>query len=109
MGRLNPVTDVLIVGDTDRYPELRHEIPISIGDPFVYAEVGARRVAVVWSVEGDRIAVVDPSIEIIAAETFPVDELVRSGIDIYEIGPTLTVRMVESLGVARAVVPSAFP
>ena len=86
MGRLNPVTDVLIVGDTDRHPELRHEIPIHIGDPFVYAECGGRRVAVVWSVEGDRIAVVDPSIEIIAAETFPSDELIASGIDIYEWG-----------------------
>jgi Xaa-Pro aminopeptidase len=103
------VTEVLIVGDTDRYPELRHEIPIHIGDPFVYAEVGGRRVAVVWSVEGDRIAVVDPSIEIIAAETFPSDELIRSGIDIYDIAPTLAVRMVESVGIRSARVPGAFP
>jgi Xaa-Pro aminopeptidase len=108
-GRLSLVTDVLIVGDTERSPELRHEIPIHIGDPFVYAEVGGRRVAVVWSVEGDRIAVVDPSIEIIHSETFPSDELVRSGMDIYEIGPTLTVQMVESLGIAQAVVPARFP
>jgi Xaa-Pro aminopeptidase len=103
------VTDVLIVGDTARSPELRHEIPILIGDPFLYAETGGRRVAVVWSIEGDRIAVVDPSIEIIAAETFPFDELIRSGMDIYEIAPTLTVRMVESLGMTRAVVPTWFP
>jgi Xaa-Pro aminopeptidase len=103
------VTDVLIVGDTDHSPELRHEIPIHIGDPFLYAETGGRRIAVVWSAEGDRIAVVDPSIEIIAAETFPSDELIRSGIDIYDVAPTLTVRMVESLGIARAVVPTWFP
>ena len=103
------MTDVLIVGDTARSPELRHEIPILIGDPFLYAETDGRRVAVVWSVEGDRIAVVDPSIEIIAAETFPSDELIRSGMDIYEIAPTLAVRMVESLGVTRAVVPTRFP
>ena len=49
------MADVLIVGDTERSPELRHEIPIHVGDPFVYAEVDGRRVAVVWSVEGDRI------------------------------------------------------
>lgn len=101
--------DVLILDDTGRSPELRHEIPISISDPFLYAEVGGRRVAVVWSVEGDRIAVVDPSIEIVPSETFPTDELIRAGADIYDIGPTLTVRMVESLGVARAVVPAGFP
>jgi Xaa-Pro aminopeptidase len=28
------MTDVLIVGDTERSPELRHEIPIHIGDAF---------------------------------------------------------------------------
>jgi Xaa-Pro aminopeptidase len=45
------MTDVLIVGDTERSPELRHEIPLQIDDPFLYAEVDGRRVAVVWSVE----------------------------------------------------------
>jgi Xaa-Pro aminopeptidase len=103
------VTDVLIFGDTERSPELRHEIPIPIGDPFLYAEVGGRRVAVVWSVEGDRIARVDPTIEIIPSETFPSDDLIRAGVDMYDVGPTLTVRMAESLGVARAVVPTSFP
>jgi len=103
------MTDVLIFGDTERSPELRHEIPIHIGDPFVYAEVGGRRIAVVWSVEGDRIAVVDPTIEIVASETFPSDELIRAGVDLYDIPPTLTVQIVESLGIRSAVVPSFFP
>jgi Xaa-Pro aminopeptidase len=103
------VTDVLILGDTERSPELRHEIPIHIGDPFLYVETAGRRVAVVWSVEGDRIAGVDPTIEIVPSETFPSDELIRSGVDMYDIGPTLTARMVESLGISRALVPAAFP
>jgi Xaa-Pro aminopeptidase len=103
------MTDLLIVGDTERSRELRHEIPIPIGDPFLYAEVGGRRVAVVWSIEGDRIAAVDPSIEIVPVETFPSDELIRAGIDYYDITPTLTVQMVESLGITSARVPRAFP
>ena len=103
------MADVLIVGDTERFPELRHEIPINVGDPFVYAEVAGRRVAVVWSVEGDRIAVVEPSIEIVPAETFPVDDLLRAGVDVYEIGPAQTVQMVRSLGIGRATVPAQFP
>ncbi len=103
------MTDLLIVGDTDRSAELRHEIPIHIGDPFLYAEVDGRRVAVVWSVEGDRIAAVDPTIEIVPSEMFPSDELYRAGVDYYEVLPTLTVQMVESLGVTSAVVPRAFP
>jgi Xaa-Pro aminopeptidase len=103
------VADVLILGDTVRSPELRHEVPVPIGDPFVYAEVNGRRVAVVWSVEGDRIAVVDPTIEIVPSETFPSDELIRTGVDLYDIGPALTVRIVESLGIRSARVPGAFP
>jgi Xaa-Pro aminopeptidase len=103
------MTDLLIVGDTERSRELRHEIPIPIGDPFLYAEVGGRRVAVVWSIEGDRIAAVDPSIEIVPVETFPSDELIRAGIDYYDITPTLTVQVVESLGITSARVPRAFP
>ncbi len=103
------MADVLIVGDTDRCPELRHEIPIHIGDPFVYAEVDGRRVAIVWSVEGDRISVVEPTIEIVPSEAFPPDDLIRAGVDLYDIAPTLTVEMVRSLGIARAIVPSGFP
>jgi Xaa-Pro aminopeptidase len=103
------MTDLLIVGDTERSRELRHEIPIHVGDPFLYAEVGGRRVAVVWSIEGDRIAAVDPSIEIIPVESFPSDELIRAGVDYYEIVPTLTVQMVESLGITKARVPRSFP
>jgi hypothetical protein len=69
------VPDVLLIGDSICSPELRHEVPVEIGDPFLYAEVGGRRVAVVWSIEGDRIAAVDPTIEIVPSETFPIDLL----------------------------------
>ena len=64
---------------------------------------------IVWSVEGDRIAVVDPSIEIIPVETFPSDELIRAGVDLYDIKPAITVQIVESLGIRSARVPGAFP
>ena len=103
------MTDILIVGDTERCAELRHELPLRIGDPFLYAEIGARRIAVVWSIEGDRIATVDPSVEIVPAETIPVDDLVAAGVDHYEVGPTQMVRSVRALGITSARVPHAFP
>ena len=103
------MTDILIIGDTERSPELRHEIPVHIGDPFLYTEIGDRRVAIVWSIEGDRIAVVDPTIEIVADETFPADDLIRDGVDIYAIEPTKFTRKLRSLGLRRASVPAAFP
>ena len=107
--RKAPVPDVLLIGDTIRLPELRHEVPVDIGDPFLYAEVGGRRVSIVWSVEGDRIALVDPTIELVASETFPLDQLLRDGLDFYEVFPALFSQMVESLGLTRAVVPERFP
>ena len=56
--------NVLVVGDTVHSTELRHSVPVAIGDPFHYVELDGRRIAVVWSVEGDRISAVDPTIEI---------------------------------------------
>ncbi len=100
---------MLIVGDTGRSPELRHELPLSIGDPFVYAELGDRRVAVVWSVEGDRIAAIDPSVEIVPSETISVDDLIRDGVDYYDLDAAHAVRAVQALGLERARVPHAFP
>lgn len=103
------MTDILIVGDTERSPELRHEIPLHIGDEFLYAETGGRRVAVIWSVEGDRVAKIDQTIEIIPSETFPPDDLIRDGVDIYDLAPILAGRMVAALGITSAKVPAAFP
>ena len=47
--------DVLIVADTVRSPELRHEVPLAVPDPFLYAEVGGKRSVVVSSLEAGRI------------------------------------------------------
>lgn len=106
---LEPMPDVLLIGDTERSQDLRHHVPLAIVDPFLYAELGRRRVAIVWSVEGDRIAKVDAGIEIVPAETFPPDDLIREGVDSYQIAPQIAVRMVESLGLRSALVPAAFP
>ena len=101
--------NVLLVGDSVRSSELRHEVTVAIGDPFRYIELDGRRVAVVWSIEGDRIAAVDPTVEIVAVETFPADDLIRDGVDVYEIEPTLTVRIARAMGLRAAVVPATFP
>ncbi len=101
--------NVLLIGDSGRSTELRHQVGVAIMDPFRYVELDGRRVAVVWSVEGDRIAAFDPSIEIVPVETFPADDLIREGVDLYEIEPIQTVRIASSLGLRDAVVPESFP
>jgi len=45
---------VLIIGDTMRSPELRHEVPVAIPDPLLYAEVDAKRTVVISSLERSR-------------------------------------------------------
>jgi Xaa-Pro aminopeptidase len=37
--------NVLIHGDTVRYPTMRHEIPLMVPDPFLYVEVGGQRLS----------------------------------------------------------------
>jgi Xaa-Pro aminopeptidase len=103
------MSNVLLLGDSVRSSELRHEVGVAIGDPFAYAELDGRRIAVVWSVEGDRIAAVDPTIEIVPVETFPLDDLIRDGVDLYELFPIQAVRIVRSLGLRSATVPATFP
>ena len=100
---------MLLVGDSERSTELRQEVGIPIGDPFVYAELGGRRVAVVWSIEGERIVEVEPGIEIVPTESFTIEDIIREVDDVYEIWPTQCVRFVRSLGLRSALVPSTFP
>ena len=48
--------DVLIDADTIRSPELRHEIPAGMIDPFLYGEPGGTPFAVVSSLDAPTIA-----------------------------------------------------
>ena len=47
--------NVLIHGDTVRYPTMRHEIPLMVPDPFLYVEAGGQRHVVVSSLERSRL------------------------------------------------------
>lgn len=103
------VPDVLLIGDSERSTELRHEVKVAIGDPFVYAEVGGRRVAIVWSIEGERIVEVDPGIEIVPSESFTVADIVAGADDVNAVWSEQCVRFVRSLGLRAATVPQTFP
>ena len=47
--------DVLIYGDTERSATMRHEIPLAIGDPFLYVEAGSKRVVVTNILERELV------------------------------------------------------
>jgi Xaa-Pro aminopeptidase len=104
-----PMPDVLIFGDTIRHPALRHEIPLAVPDPFLYAEVGGDRHVVVSSLEISRIADLDGGLRIHPYEEFGYDDLVRSGLERGEVGLQVMERACQALGLQRALVPPEFP
>ena len=100
--------DVLIFADTVRSPELRHEIPLAIPDPFLYLERNGSRHVVIGSLELPRVRLLD-GLEVHPLEEFGYDELVRSGLSRAEIRDELNARACQALGVGSAAVPSGFP
>ena len=101
--------DVLIHGDTFRSATLRHELPLGIIDPFSYFEVGGRRVAVLSSMEGGRVAEVAPDVEILDPYELGLDELVQRGLRWDELESELCVRAAARLGAQRLIVPTTLP
>ena len=77
------MADVLIVADTIRSPELRHEVPLAVPDPFLYAEVAGKRSVVVSSLESGRIAELGTGLEVLTLEDVGIDELLKRGLDPY--------------------------
>ena len=101
--------DVLIYGDTVRSPELRHEVPLTVPDPFLYLEKDGRRVVALHSLEIPRVREEAPAIEIVPLEQLGQDELVAQGLPGPEITLELGLRACRELGVTAAAVPAAFP
>jgi Xaa-Pro aminopeptidase len=103
------VPDVLIAADSLRSPEMRHEVPVSIPDPFFYFERDGRRIAVVGSFEVPRVEELGLGHEVYAPERFGLDELVKSGREYWEIGREICLRACREFGLESAVVPHTFP
>jgi Xaa-Pro aminopeptidase len=101
--------DVLVYGDTERSPAMRHEIPVAIGDPFLYVEAGGRRVALTNSLERDRLARAVPDIELVVSEELGIDELIAAGMPRHEIELELCARLCGRLDLHMAVVPPELP
>ena len=100
---------ILIIGDTMRNPELRHEVPLGIPDPFVYAEVEGRRIVAISAMEATRVEALGIGLEVRPTEEFGADEIRRSGLDVHEAAKQLNLRIVKGLGIDRATVPRGFP
>lgn len=95
--------------DTERSAELRRELPVNVGDAFLYAEVDGTRHAVIAQMEIPRLAALDVPIELHPLEEFGADELRRQGLPFSEVQERIAVEFCRRFGAGRVVVPSAFP
>jgi Xaa-Pro aminopeptidase len=103
------MTDLLIYGDTLRSPAMRHEVPLGIGDPFLYLESDGRRVVVTNALEDDRIAQAAPELERVLMEELGLDELIAQGLQREVVYREVFVRAVQRVGIQAAIVPPEFP
>jgi len=102
------VPDVVILADTVRSATLRHEVPVAIPDPFLYAERDGERHVVVTSFEVPRLSALG-LYTIHPLEEFGLDELRGVSTSHDELMDEIVVRAVRALGVKQAVVPGLFP
>jgi Xaa-Pro aminopeptidase len=101
--------DVLIYGDTIRSAELRHEVPVAIGDAFLYIEKGERRAVAMHALEIPRVREDAPELEILSTAELGEDELYAAGKQGPEIELEIARRACTKLGIERATVPATFP
>jgi Xaa-Pro aminopeptidase len=100
--------DVLIFADSVVSPEMRHEVPILVPDPFLYAEKNGKRYSFSTAFEVGRLAEV--GIDAHAWEELGYDELIDEGVPRDEIAWLhINLNACRELGIERATVPRSFP
>jgi Xaa-Pro aminopeptidase len=100
--------DVLMYADTFRSPELRHEVPLGVPDPFLYAEQGGVKHIAIGAMEIPRLAALG-LFELHPGEEYGSDELIASGLSYAEVRQETVLRAVKELGITSALVPETFP
>jgi Xaa-Pro aminopeptidase len=103
------MTTVLMYADTLRSPELRHEVPAPIIDPFLYVEHGDVSYAVLSQLDADGARAARPNLRVITPEELGIDELLAAGTDGEAAMLELAVRACKTLAIEHAVVPPRFP
>jgi Xaa-Pro aminopeptidase len=104
------VTDLLLFGATDRSAALRHEIPLEIIDPLLFAQTGGRTVILTSRLERDRIARALPDAELLDFFALGLRDLITEQALSRE-AATLEVaaRAVAQIGLTTVLVPGDFP
>jgi Xaa-Pro aminopeptidase len=100
---------LLLFGDTERSPAIRHEVPVAIMDPLLFAESDGRKYVLTSWLERERVARVVPEAEILDFFAYGYKELVRDGRSYADAEREVAVRAVKEIGIGEAIVPGTFP
>ena len=100
---------LLLAGDTERSAALRHEIPVPIIDPLLFAEVDGRRYVLTTRLESERIQRELPDAEVLDYFDLGYKDFVATGMTMHEAGREVEVRALQKIGLTEAIVPAEFP
>lgn len=100
---------LLLFGDTERSAALRHEIPLAIIDPLLFAEVDGRRVVLTSVLERAQVTRALPDAEVLDFSAFGWKDLVAGGMSVAEAQREAAARAVRRIGINQAIVPGDFP
>jgi len=100
---------LLLAGDTERSAALRHEIPVGIGDPLLFAEAEGRRYVVTTFLESKRVQHELPDAQVLDYFDLGYKELVENGMTMHEAGRQIELDVVRRIGITEAIVPADFP
>jgi Xaa-Pro aminopeptidase len=103
------MADVFLYSDTERSAALRHELPITIADPFGYAEVNGKTYILISSLDQERAAAARPEAEVIEWGDVGFHELLESGMPRDQMLIEMISRAVARIGLKDAVVDPDFP
>jgi Xaa-Pro aminopeptidase len=101
--------DVLIHAATLDCAEMRHEIPATVVDPFLYGERDGAAFAVLSVLDEASVRAVRPDVEILDPLSLGLTELLDQGLDRDAAQAEVLVRACEHVQLRSAVVPRRFP
>ena len=102
------MTALLFYGDTERSPAMRHELPVTIGDPFLLGVVDGQLHVMASDLERSRVEVVAPD-AVLDYDALGFRELLGTGISRHELELELASRAVAAMGIREATVDPEMP
>ena len=100
---------LLLFGSPEASPAMRHEVPLAIGDPFLFAEIDGRPAVLTNRLERERIAAALPGVELLDMFELGLRELTAAGVSRAEAEVEVAARAVARLRITSAVIPGSFP